>query len=242
MNPLIFNEAVYWAKKRKVILPDKYYSEANKSYRTLTFSIAGINNLNVLADTLDSLTNAIQSGTNFKEWKVKAKENLLLNNKRLHTIYHTNIQSAYNSGIYQRQKENIDINPIYMYVAVRDKKTRPAHYRWNGYLARYDDPIWLTHTPLCGYNCRCMRIAVSLAKSKELGYGKQPKLIGMPDKGFDYNKTLGLKKGVDIAQQQAKNNIVDSENKLRNAINPSGKAKNSILYAMFLYWISKNKQ
>jgi SPP1 gp7 family putative phage head morphogenesis protein len=238
MKPLKFKEASEWAKKRKVILPDVYYSEQNKKYRTLTFSIAGISNINLLSDTLNSLVDAIDNGILFDEWKKEASEKLLLPNHRLSTIYHTNIQSAYNSGIYQRQAENKELNPIYMYSAINDSRTRPDHAKWNGYLARYDSPFWSTHTPSCGYNCRCRRLAMSEAKAILLGYGKQKTPEGMPDNGFDYDKTLGLKKGLERAKNNAKENIYEAENALRKKINPNSKNKNSIIWTMFSFWLS----
>jgi SPP1 gp7 family putative phage head morphogenesis protein len=241
MEPLKFLEAIDWAKKRNVILPDKYYSEANKAYRTLTFSIAGINNLNTLTKTLNSLVDSLENGTSFNEWKDNIKSTLNLSDSRLSTIYYTNIQSAYNSGIYQRQEENTDINPIYMYSAVNDGSTRPSHRRWDGYLAKYDDVFWQTHTPLCGYNCRCRRIALGVEQAKSLGYGKQPKPEGMPDKGFDYNKTLGLKQGVILAQNKAKEGITLAENRLNKYYSKDGSNKSSLLYSIFLRWIGLQK-
>jgi uncharacterized protein with gpF-like domain len=131
MKALPFLQAIGWAKKRGVIIPDAYYNEINKEYRTLTFSVAGINNLNTLTKTLNSLVDSLEAGTSFEAWKANIKDTLKLNESRLSTIYHTNIQSAYNSGIYQRQAENTDVNPVYMYSAVNDGRTRESHRRWN---------------------------------------------------------------------------------------------------------------
>ncbi len=249
MKALPFEEAVEWAAKRNVILPKKYYSAQNKEYRTLTFSIAGINNMHVLADTLETLVSAIQNGVTFKEWKVQAKEKLSLPNHRLSNIYETNVQGAYNSGIYQQQAENVDINPYYMLTAVLDSSTRPSHKALSGYIAKYDDPFWLTHSPLLGYRCRCKRVALSLEAAIKRGYGKQKTPVEVPDKGFDYDKTKGLKTGINEALKNVNKKIAAVEGELSTLIStqdktkpsetkPSQKKTTSIILKAFLTWLT----
>ncbi len=231
MKPLSFDEAIEYARKRKVIPPKKYYSDLNKEYRHLTFSIAGIDNLNTLSDALKSLSNAIEQGKTFEDWKENIANTLNLNENRLYTIYHTNTQGAFNNGIYKRQEENVEVTPYYMYSAINDSQTRPTHLACNGYIAKYDDDFWKTHSPLCGYNCRCRRIALSETQANKRGLGKQTKPTAKVDEGFDYDKTLGLKKGVALSQKNAKQNILDAEKSLNKSI------KKSVLYAIFEKWL-----
>ncbi|PAS97954.1 MAG: phage head morphogenesis protein [Candidatus Dactylopiibacterium carminicum] len=73
---------------------------------------------------------------------------------RLKTIYQTNLQSAYMAGRMQTAME-AEAFPYLQYVAIEDGRTRPSHAALNGQVFRKDDPIWHTHTPPNGFNCRC---------------------------------------------------------------------------------------
>ncbi|MBF0481285.1 MAG: minor capsid protein [Desulfovibrionaceae bacterium] len=75
--------------------------------------------------------------------------------RRLALIYSANMQTAYMAGRYREQLENADAQPWWMYVAVMDARTRPAHAAMNGQTFRYDDPFWAACYPPNGWNCRC---------------------------------------------------------------------------------------
>ena len=81
--------------------------------------------------------------------------------RRLENIYRTNMQTAYSAGQYQGYMANIDSRPYWMYDAVGDHRTRPAHAAMDGLVYRYDDPFWATFYPPNGYRCRCSVIALS---------------------------------------------------------------------------------
>lgn len=88
---------------------------------------------------------------------------------RLNTIYRVNTQSAYNAGRYTQQVASAEQRPYLMYVAVDDSRTRAAHRALNGRVWAVDDPMWSSHYPPNGWNCRCRVRALSAAKAQRLG-------------------------------------------------------------------------
>lgn len=88
---------------------------------------------------------------------------------RLRLIYRQNLQSAYMAGRWKQQQEISKSRPYLMYVAVLDQKTRPAHREMSGRVFRADDPIWQSHYPPNGWNCRCRVRALSDSALKKKG-------------------------------------------------------------------------
>jgi len=85
---------------------------------------------------------------------------------RLKLIYRQNLQTAYMAGRYRRQLSASRTHPYWMYVAVMDSRTRPAHAALNGRVFRWDDPIWQYLYPPNGWGCRC-RVRMLTARQVE---------------------------------------------------------------------------
>ena len=137
------------------------------------FTVAKAMRTDILQDIHGELVKALDEGTAFADWKknlvprLKAKgwwgevvneatgEIANVGPHRLRTIYETNIQTSYMVGHYRRMMENAADRPWWLYVAVMDKRTRPAHAALNGLTFRFDDPFWDTHYPPSGFRCRC---------------------------------------------------------------------------------------
>ncbi len=75
--------------------------------------------------------------------------------RRLKTIFDTNMRTAHNAARFRRQHGDAVSRPWWMYDAVNDARTRPAHAAMDRRVYRHDDPIWHSHYPPNGWNCRC---------------------------------------------------------------------------------------
>ncbi|WP_047243724.1 phage minor head protein [Chromobacterium subtsugae] len=148
------------------------------------FTVAKVTRLDILQDIRDAVEKALAEGKTFAWFKkeltpiLKAKgwwgkqevldedtgevrEVLLGSPRRLETIYRTNLQTAYMAGRWQTQMENVGDRPYWMYVAIRDSKTRPSHRALHGKVFRYDDPFWQSYYTPNGWGCRCRIVALS---------------------------------------------------------------------------------
>jgi SPP1 gp7 family putative phage head morphogenesis protein len=140
---------------------------------------------------LESLATALLAGTSFESWKTLATSgvaDISLSAGQLQTALRTNIQTAYNAGRYTAQVANKYQQPILMYDAVNDSRTREAHAAMSGFMAPVDHPVWSVWYPPNGYNCRCSVISMTEAEAQARGYqpGATPPNV-QPDPGFGFN-------------------------------------------------------
>ena len=225
LAPLVFAEALAWAKGRRVTLPDVYYGELQGLARAMSFSVAGLAKLDQLQAVKDSLTEALESGETLRDWQKRVKAGdigLDLPAHRLENIFRTNIQGNYARGRCEQQKRTAEAFPWYMYDATNDTRTRPAHAAMDGKVARHDDPWWDTHSPPNGYSCRCRRIQISdkqaarfqAADAKRM---QDPELAdaratAKPDKGWDYSvcsdPTEGLRRAVEAKRPRTDHRLM----------------------------------
>ncbi|MBR8463647.1 minor capsid protein [Campylobacter sp. faydin G-24] len=186
------------------------YDEIIHDAHKHTFTIAKMTDLDLLKDVQSSLSNAFKNGVGFEEWKKQIKPKLaakgwlgetsVLNpktgevkkiyvgNRRLKTIYNTNMRTAYAQARYQRQMEAS--GEYFRYVTVLDRLTREDHRRMHGVVLPKTDKFWDENYPPNGWNCRC-KVQV-LSKSDLKIKGITPLADGsflprLADKDFAYN-------------------------------------------------------
>jgi SPP1 gp7 family putative phage head morphogenesis protein len=82
--------------------------------------------------------------------------------------------------------------PFWRYCTMQDQCVRPNHAALEGFVARYDDPVWNRILPPLGFNCRCTVEPLLFSEAEErLGGkintpGEQRLPVGAgPDEGFD---------------------------------------------------------
>jgi SPP1 gp7 family putative phage head morphogenesis protein len=141
------------------------------------FTVANVAKLDVVTDIHDSLVKALESGQTLEQWRdgliptLRAKgwwkregtaAQLAAAGRvdglapyRLTNIYRTNMQGSYMAGRYSAMVAQASSRPFWEYVAVMDRRTRPAHAAMNGRIFRFDDKGWRHLYPPCGYGCRC---------------------------------------------------------------------------------------
>lgn len=230
--------AVEWLKAKGVTAEN--YRNLTASEIAKVYTIARISDLEMLNDIKQSMITAADNGQSYQNWRKDILQHLQNKGwlhpnghngkdiidpqtgevfgapRRLETIYRTNMQSAYMAGQYQGYMANIGERPYWMYDAVGDSRTRPAHAAMDGLVYRYDDPFWATFYPPNGYNCRCSVMAlverdlakygVALSESGEHNFVETNKIynkkgdtyptmaykapdgsLHTTDRGFDYN-------------------------------------------------------
>lgn len=186
---LSFAEAIAQARSRGAVLPDEFYNKLQAEARTQAFSVSGLTSLEQIQSVLDGLTQAIETGQTFGEWQKAASADLgTLTPWRRETIFRTGVQTAYNVGRTVQQRENAGRRPYYMWDAINDSRTRPAHHAMSGYIAPISDPIWSRWSPPAGFNCRCTRITLTAAQASARGYGSKEQPDVQPDDGWGYEK------------------------------------------------------
>lgn len=147
------------------------------------FTVAKVAKLDLLQDIRQSLLNALEQGQSLEKWKAeitpilqqngwwgkktvinpegKEQEVQLGSPRRLRTIYHTNMRSAYAAGRYKAMLEASATRPFWEYRHVTVINYREEHKAWNGRILRADDPFWSYAYPPSKFGCNCRVIARS---------------------------------------------------------------------------------
>lgn len=115
------------------------------------------------------------------------------------TVFRTTTSSAYQAGR-QAQAEQPGIRRAacgWRFDATLDSDVRPNHRAGDDLVAHVEDPIWRTHAPPLGYQCRCatslvltrdmVRLGLSDAQGNPLGYADGRGWLArgfFPDPGF----------------------------------------------------------
>lgn len=192
------------------------YDEIMHETHNKVFTIAKLNDLNLLKDIQNSLIEALKNGDKFETWKkqitpkLKAKgwfgdevevinpktgevKNIKVGTSRLKKVFETNMRIAKA----QAQWENIlQSNKEYVrWVSLLHGNRRKEHLALHGMILRVDDPFWINNRPPCGYGCKCSIQGVSESELKLYDWklSKQTP-ADLADKNFNYDKNLGVEK------------------------------------------------
>ncbi len=211
-EPLAMQEAVdFW--KDKIQLGPTEFRKLGDEARLRAFGISGIAKGAELETVFNSILKALEKGTTLSDFKKDCRAIFErrgwtgISAWRVDNIFRTNIQTAYNVGRYRQMMAVTKDRPYWMYDAVNDRRTRPAHRAMDGKVFPAGHPVWDTWYPTNGFRCRCGVISLSEADVKARGLNvetedptgtlveiKNPKtgVVSpafplMPDPGFTYH-------------------------------------------------------
>lgn len=190
---LPFDRAIAAARARRVTLPQAFYALPAEK-RAEAFTVSGLGALDQVQGVLDELGRQLADGgtlADFKRWA--ATNDLGLPRHRLETIYRNGVQQAYNAGHWRRFEEDAQARPYLMYDAINDSRTRPAHRALDGVIRPVGDAFWRTHSPACGFRCRCRLLSLSPEEARARGGVTQiPPAEGRADEGWGHRPTNGF--------------------------------------------------
>lgn len=204
-DKLIPKQALEYIKNKKLHPAFSYKDVWNEEHAT-AFTVAKAMQLDVLSDIKGAVEKAIEKGTTFEQFKKELKPTLMQkgwwgkremtdpltgetitaqlgSDRRLKTIYSTNLRSAYQKGQYDRTMES-DLHPYLMYRIGASVHHREQHLKWNNLIRPKDDPIWNSIFPPNGYGCKCYTVAVTQARKEK--YERD----GVPAYNPDTQKTV----------------------------------------------------
>ena len=194
--------------KNKSLRPAFGYKDVWNEEHATAFTVAKAMQIDVLSDLKNAVEKAIEGGTTFEQFKQELKPTLMRkgwwgrkemtdpltgrtvdaqlgSDRRLRTIYQTNLRSAYQKGQYDRTMES-DAHPYLMYRIGASVRHREQHLKWNNLILPKDDPLWNSIFPPNGYGCKCHTVAVTQARKER--YERD----GVPAYNPDTRKTVRM--------------------------------------------------
>lgn len=156
----------------------------------LAFTVAQIADKDMLKEVHQAMQQAIQNGTAFHDFQKRLKPYLLARGwlaptgeitsdvlrehqkhlgRRLKTIYHTNKQTAYAAGQWERIQQTKEFLPYLQYMPSLSVNKRDGHKRYYGIIRPVDDPIWASLIPPNGFNCKCWVKQITKSEAKRQG-------------------------------------------------------------------------
>lgn len=204
-DKLIPKQALDYIKNKK-LHPAFSYKDVWNEEHAAAFTVAKAMQIDVLSDIKTAVEKAIENGTTFEQFKKELKPTLMQkgwwgkkemtdpltgrpvnaqlgSDRRLKTIYSTNLRSAYQKGQYDRTMES-DLHPYLMYRIGASVHHREQHLRWNNLILPKDDPLWNSIFPPNGYGCKCYTVAVTQARKEKYEHD------GVPAYNPDTQKTV----------------------------------------------------
>lgn len=134
--------------------------------RNKYFWIKKVTDVNVTEKIFKQMSNTLENGGTFKEWKkdvdnILSQSGLTLNEGYLKTVFRTNMNHAYNVGIYMKMDKYKERYPYYQYCGTLDGREQEHTRELNGKIFKIGTPEADKYFPPNGYNCRCYTVSLT---------------------------------------------------------------------------------
>ena len=149
-----------------------------KQEHSIGFTVAKMTHLDLLSDVKVLVDEAMASGQSFAEFREVLKPMLvkrgwwgqqlmddpltgetkpvqLGSDRRLRTIYDTNMRTARSAGQWDRIQRTKRAMPYLLYTLGPSREHRAEHLKWADLCLPVDDPFWQTHIGPNGWGCKC---------------------------------------------------------------------------------------
>jgi len=177
MPDIIPKVATDYIKNKNLKVGFSYKDVWHEEHAT-AFTVAKAMQIDVLSDMHNAVIQAVENGQSFETFKKNLKPTLqqkgwwgrkemtdpltgktvdaqLGSDRRLKTIYDTNMRKAF---LYAKYKRIMD-DPLMTHIMYISSKSsvhpRPIHQQWDGLILPKDDPWWGLHLPLKEFGCKC---------------------------------------------------------------------------------------
>lgn len=197
-KPLINREALKHLTGKRSHISFAWQDTASYEH-AVSFTVAKMMDEDMLAETRAAMTDALANGTDFATFQKRLKPYLMArgwwgqavmgdpdtgeiqkvqlgSTRRLRTIYHTNLHTAYAAGQWERIQRNKKLFPYLKYIPSDAAEPREAHKPFYNIVLPVDDPFWSTHFPPNGWGCKCNVRALTREQAEKTGISKSPVL------------------------------------------------------------------
>jgi SPP1 gp7 family putative phage head morphogenesis protein len=185
-----FDDAVEWFRKRTPITAEAY-AELEAQAKRRAFTVAGVAELDTVADVWRGIDKAVASGTTFEDFKadVGAKLEKAWGGDdpwRLETIFRTNVQSAYGAGRWKAvtDPDVLESRPFLRFDAILDGRETPICRECDGTILPASHAWWNDHVVPLHFNCRSAILSLTADEIDEYGGETAKPSTRTPPDGF----------------------------------------------------------
>lgn len=180
----------FWKWRAK--LTDEEAKALGEEAKHRAFYVTGLAKHDLVQLVSDGIEEALKSGETlpqFKERIMAAIQTQGWHDYRIENIFRTNLQTAYAAGRYKKMQAVKASRPYWQYMAVMDKRVRPAHAMLHGRVYPADHEFWASHYPPNGFRCRCCVRTLSERQVHKMGLNVETE---MPQAGVWTDPKTGM--------------------------------------------------